>query len=108
MSDTNETDTNEVNMFLILVTYKKPIEIIDQFLVEHRNFLEKGYQQDQFIASGPRNPRTGGVILSQLTDREQLLKIIQQDPFYIHEVADFEVIEFNPVKFHKNFAGFVQ
>lgn len=95
-------------MFLILLTYKKPIEFVDQYLVEHRSFLEKGYEQNYFVASGPRNPRTGGVILSQLKDKDQLLKIIQQDPFFIHEIAEFEIIEFNPVKYHKDFAGFVK
>lgn len=94
-------------MFLINITYKKPLTEIDQHLAEHRNFLETGYQKNYFIVSGPRNPRTGGVILSQLTNREELLNILQQDPFIIHDVADYEVVEFVPVKYHKDFSCFV-
>lgn len=95
-------------MFLITITYLQPIEVVDQHLAAHRDFLEEGYQKNYFIVSGPKNPRTGGLILSQLKDREQLMSIIQQDPFYIHKIADYEVTEFSPVKFHKHFAHFIE
>jgi uncharacterized protein YciI len=94
-------------MFVILLKYIKPIEMVDQYLVEHRDFLEKGYQQNYFVVSGPRNPREGGVIISQLKDRVQLESILKQDPFSLHGIAEYEVIEFNPVKFHKDFARYI-
>lgn len=95
-------------MFLITVTYTKPLEIIDQHLKAHRDFLEKGYQNNFFIVSGPKNPRTGGIILSQLKNREQLEKILQEDPFFLHDVAQYDIVEFSPVKYHVNFASFVE
>ncbi len=94
-------------MFVIVLNYKRPIEIVDHYLVEHRTFLEKYYQQDAFIASGPRNPRTGGIILSQLKNREKLDEILREDPFYVHGIAEYEVMEFEPVKFHKDFEKFI-
>lgn len=94
-------------MFLIMITYKKPIEVVDQFLAQHREFLESHYQNNCFVVSGPRNPRTGGVILSQLKDREQLMNLLKQDPFYIHDIASYELIEFDPVKYHPNFSSFL-
>lgn len=94
-------------MFVVLLSYKKPIEVVDQHLIEHRQFLEEGYQKHYFIASGPQNPRTGGVIISQLKDRAKLEAILKNDPFSIHAVAEYKLIEFEPVKFHQDFAGFV-
>jgi uncharacterized protein YciI len=94
-------------MFIVKVSYQKPIEEVDRFLVEHRAFLDKGYQQNYLMASGPQNPRVGGIILSQLSDRHQLQEFLAQDPFLIHEIASYEIIEFTPVKFHKDFAVFV-
>jgi uncharacterized protein YciI len=94
-------------MLLVILTYKKPRDIVDQHVEAHRNFLDQGYKKDYFIVSGPKNPRDGGIILSQLDDREQLLTILKQDPFYIHGIADFEIIEFAPVKYHPDFANFV-
>ncbi|HEU5280605.1 MAG TPA: YciI family protein [Gammaproteobacteria bacterium] len=94
-------------MFVILVTYKKPLETVDKHLVDHADFLEKGYEKNYFIVSGRKNPRTGGIIISQLKDRNQLENILKNDPFYIHEIADYEIIEFIPGKYHPDFSAFI-
>jgi uncharacterized protein YciI len=94
-------------MFIVMLTYKQPLEVVDTFLSEHREFLEAGYKKNYFIASGPKNPRNGGVILSQLRDRHQLESILKADPFYIHGVAEYEFIEFTPVKYHDDFSCFI-
>ena len=95
-------------MFLIMLNYKKPIEIVEQFVTAHRAYLDEGYQKNCFITSGPRNPRSGGIILSQMKDRDALDKILKADPFYVNGIADFEVIEFVPNKFHKDFLSFAE
>jgi uncharacterized protein YciI len=94
-------------MFVILLKYIKPIDIVDKHLEAHRAFLTKCYAQDLLIASGPQIPRTGGVILSQIQDRGQLDEIISQDPFNINKIAEYTIIEFDPVKYHANFSSFV-
>lgn len=95
-------------MFIIDIIYKKPLEYIDQHLAEHRAFLDSGYRKDYFVVSGPKNPRSGGIIISQLKDREQLENILKQDPFSIYNLADYSITEFNPVKYHLNFASFIE
>jgi len=94
-------------MFVILVNYLKSIEAVDKYLVEHREFLEKGYQKNYFIASGPQKPRTGGIILSQLTNKNELEKILEQDPFHRENIASYTIIEFEPVKYHMDFKKFI-
>jgi uncharacterized protein YciI len=94
-------------MFIVTLTYKKPIELVDQYVVEHRAFLDQGYSSNFFIASGPQNPRTGGIIISQLKSREQLEAILQKDPFFINGIADYSIVEFEPVKYHPAFSHFV-
>lgn len=90
-------------MFVVLLASKKPLEEIKKYLAEHRAFLDQGYNNDFFLLSGPINPRTGGVIISQLKNREQLKSILKQDPFSVHELADYNVIEFNATKQHRMF-----
>jgi uncharacterized protein YciI len=94
-------------VFIIILNYKKSLVDIDKYLAEHRAFLDSGYRDNFFVASGPKNPRTGGIIISQLKNREQLENILKQDPFNINDVADYEIIEFSPTKYHNNFASFV-
>lgn len=94
-------------MFVIILSYQKDISEVDKYLIPHREFLEQGYQKNYFLTSGPQNPRTGGIIISLLKDKKQLEELMAKDPFQIHGIASYELIEFSPVKFHQNLADLV-
>lgn len=94
-------------MFIVTMTYKKPLSVVDQFVAAHRAYLDIGYQQNFLIASGPKNPRDGGILISQLKERKILEKFLAEDPFILNEVAEFQIVEFSPVKYHQDFAVFV-
>lgn len=83
-------------MFIAILTYKKPLSEVDKYLQAHRDYLAKHYAAGDFIASGPQNPRIGGVIMIKATDRETVDTIISQDPFNINGVADYQIVEFTP------------
>ncbi|NRD78006.1 YciI family protein [Bacillus sp. BRMEA1] len=83
-------------MFIINLTYKAPIEKVDEAREEHIKFLQKYYAQSIFLASGPKVPRSGGIILAQEVSRVELETIIQEDPFWIKQIAEYEIIEFSP------------
>ena len=83
-------------MFIISLNYKVSIKEVEQYLSDHVRYLEEQYSLGNFIASGRKVPRTGGVILSNLKDRNLVESIIAEDPFKINAVADYEVIEFVP------------
>lgn len=85
-------------MFVILLSYKTPMSEVDKYLYAHREFLDYYYKQGILIASGPMKPRTGGVILAATNDKAALEAIIKQDPFYLAEIADYQLIEFTPIK----------
>ena len=95
-------------MYLVHVNYIKPIEEVEKHLVAHRSFLDKYYATGNLICSGPRNPRIGGIILCNANSREDVWKIIHEDPFCINNIAEYEVIEFNPIKYAKGFEPFIK
>ena len=68
-------------MLLIELTYKKPIDEVNNFLDQHRSFLFLYYENGIFLASGPKNPRDGGIIIA-VANREAINTIILEDPFY--------------------------
>lgn len=86
-------------MFIAILTYRKPLEEVDRFLQAHREYLAGHYAAGDFIASGPQNPRVGGVILMKAEDRAAVDAIIAQDPFNIHGIADYQIVEFTPTMF---------
>ena len=84
-------------MFLIQLTYKTPISEVDKYLSSHREFLDYYYKKGVLLLSGPIKPRTGGIIIALTKDRAYLESILQKDPYYLAEIADYELIEFTPV-----------
>jgi len=90
-------------MFIVSLTYIKPLEEVEKHLEAHVEYLKKQYAANSFIASGRKVPRTGGVILSKLEDRGILEKILEEDPFKIHGIADYEIIEFIPTMTGKGY-----
>jgi len=85
-------------MFVILVNYIKPLSEIDAHLEAHRRFLDEGYSAGYFLASGPRVPRTGGVILAQAPNAGELRAFLSKDPFNQAGAAAYDVVEFTPLK----------
>lgn len=83
-------------MFIAILTYKKPLEEVDRYLQAHRDYLADHYAAGDFIASGPQNPRVGGVIMIKAKDREAVDTIISQDPFYNNSIAEYQIVEFTP------------
>jgi uncharacterized protein YciI len=81
-------------MFVIELTYKADLAEIDAHMKEHVAFLKKYYAAGNFLVSGRKIPRDGGIILAVGETREQIEAIIQEDPFHQHGLADFRVIQF--------------
>jgi uncharacterized protein YciI len=94
-------------MVVITSKYLKPVEIIDALLLDHRNFLDAYFKQKKFICSGPQNPRTGGVIIANVSI-EEAREIMKRDPFVLNGVAEYQFIEFIPGKYDEQFSCFVK
>ena len=62
----------------------------------HVSYLEEQYALGNFVASGRKVPRTGGVILSQMDSLESLQAVLDKDPFKSNKLALYEIIEFTP------------
>jgi uncharacterized protein YciI len=67
---------------------------IDAKMSAHVRFLKKYYAAGHFLVSGRKIPRDGGIILAVGRDRQQIEKIVEEDPFYEQGLADFRIIEF--------------
>jgi uncharacterized protein YciI len=81
-------------MFVIELSYKAPLTEIDAHMAAHVIFLKKHYASGNFLVSGRKIPRDGGIIVAVGKNRQQIEAIVKEDPFYEHELADFRIIEF--------------
>ncbi len=95
-------------MFIVQLTYKTPLTEVDKYLTAHRDFLDYHYKQGLLVASGPMKPRTGGIIIAATNDKKYLLSVFKQDPYYLAEIADYQFIEFTPVKHREELKTLIQ
>lgn len=90
-----------------MLNYIKPLEELDKYMKPHLEFLDKYYSMKKLVFTGKKNPRTGGVIVSNVETKEEINEIIKEDPFYIHNLAEYEIVEMIPTKWDERFSCFI-
>ncbi|MGJ7490924.1 YciI family protein [Variovorax sp. ZT4R33] len=83
-------------MFIVTLTYVRPLEELDALMDDHVAWLKTHYASGLFIASGRQVPRKGGVILARSGDRAALEAVLAEDPFSRHGAARADIVEFTP------------
>lgn len=83
-------------MFIVSLTYTCEMAQVDAHLAAHVAYLKEQYALGNFVASGRKVPRTGGVILARCESREALDAVLELDPFHKENVAAYEIQEFIP------------
>lgn len=83
-------------MFIVILTYCKPLSEVDRHVDAHLDWLKQCYDRGIFLLSGRREPRQGGFILAHGVRRPELDEILAQDPFHKAAVAEYDVIEVLP------------
>lgn len=85
-------------MFVVILDYLADLTEIDAAPSDHAAWLDENYRSGLFLASGRREPRTGGVIFVTGT-RDALEKAVAADPFALRGLARHTVMEFRPSRF---------
>ena len=94
-------------MFIINLNYIVPLDELDQHMAAHVKFLRKYYKKGLFVASGRKVPRTGGIILALADDEKAVRKIMSEDPFTKHELADYTLTHFLTSQYHPDLESLV-
>jgi uncharacterized protein YciI len=81
-------------VFVIELLYKVPLAQIDASMRAHVAFLNKYYAAGNFLVSGRKIPRDGGIIIAVGSSRDEIETIVREDPFVQRGLAEFRVTEF--------------
>jgi len=81
-------------MFVIELVYKVSLAQIDANMPAHVKFLKKYYATGNFLVSGRKIPRDGGIIIATAKSPDEVDAIMREDPFVARGLADFRVTEF--------------
>ena len=84
---------------LAIIRYRKPLDEVLVHQDAHRAYLRGLKEKGVLIASGPMNPRFGGLVLLRVPDEDAkaLDAVRDNDPFFQSGVAQYELIGWNPV-----------
>ena len=94
-------------MYVILLRYLKPIEEVERATPAHRAYLDTLYAAGKLVCSGPREPRTGGVMIANVDTDRAVSEIIAEDPYFTEGIAEYEPIRFNVRGHDPRFAPFL-
>ncbi|MCJ8319416.1 MAG: YciI family protein [Colwellia sp.] len=90
-------------MFLINMVFTDITKLTDKLTEQHRDYIGKEYLQNKLMFGGRKVPRTGGIILSKHQSQDELIKLLDADPFIENGVASYSIIEFVPVMASREF-----
>lgn len=85
----------DASMFVVLVRYLQPEEIVLRHLTEHRAFVESGYEAGYFVVSGAGVGKDPGIIVATGLSKTELREFLKGDPFHLNNLASYEVLEFH-------------
>lgn len=85
-------------MFVLLATYTKPIEEVDQLLDDHKAWITRHSEAGRILLTARQVPLTGGLILARGSDADEMWEMIREDPFHSSGMAEYQVLEYTPVR----------
>ena len=89
-------------MFVIELIYEADLAQIDANMAAHVKFLKKYYEAGNFLVSGRKIPRDGGVIIAVGQDRDEIETIVREDPFVVKKLASYRIVEFRNSQFARD------
>jgi uncharacterized protein YciI len=84
---------------IAIIRYRRPIEEVLAHQDAHRAYLRQLKDKRVLIASGPCNPRFGGILLLRVGDDDfkALDAVRDSDPFVLNGIAQYELLGWAPV-----------
>lgn len=84
---------------IAIIRYRRPIDDVLLHIDDHRAYLRQLKTDGVLLASGPVDPRSGGVLLLRVPDEgsaEALDRVRDGDPFTQRGIAQYELMPWLP------------
>lgn len=94
-------------MFILFINPTKSPQELEPVFPAHNEFLERYFKAGKFILTGGLTARPAGMVLANVTSGDELKAVIAEDPFVREQLAEYEVIEFKPSRYHQSLASLI-
>lgn len=85
-------------MFIVLLKFSDNKGQASQFMEGHKEWIERGFDDDVFLLVGSLQPNLGGGIVAHNTSLADLQSRVNDDPFVAENVVSAEILEITPSK----------
>jgi uncharacterized protein YciI len=83
---------------IAIIRYRRPLEEVVEVTEQHRAYLKELKHEGILVASGPMDPRTGGILLLSVPDDDvagSLDRVRDGDPYVTFGLAQYELLPWN-------------
>lgn len=94
-------------MFLVDMSFTDMKIITPELTAQHRCYLKQEYQSNNLMFGGRKEPRTGGILISQHANEKELKQVLDADPFVKSGVVVYSITEFIPVMASKKYQDII-
>ena len=85
-------------MFIILLKFSDNKAQASQFMSDHKEWLQRGFDDGVFLLAGSIQPNLGGGIVAHNSSLPDLQSRVNKDPFVAESIVSAEIIEITPSK----------
>lgn len=83
-------------IYILTLRYIRPREDVQAHLGTHQQWLAQQIRAGHILAAGPNEDHSGGIVLASCEDRDALDRMVEEDSFIVHRVAEVSVQGFEP------------
>lgn len=94
-------------MLIAISQYTKPVEEVDLHREAHIDYIKKHILSRKILAAGRQTPPTGAVIIANNISLAEFKNLLGEDPYCLVGVAEYKIIEFNPVLCDESFRAVI-
>ncbi len=80
-------------MFVVQLKFSTNRSRASEWMEQHKSWLQRGFDDGVFMASGSLRTQPGGCIVAHGLDMAGLQQRLSEDPFVAHDVVSVEVID---------------
>jgi uncharacterized protein YciI len=92
-------------MYILFINPTRSPEELAPAFPAHSEFLNSYVKVGKFILTGGLTARPAGMVLANVNSEDELKALLEEDPFVRQQLADYEVIEFKPSRYHESLAS---
>jgi len=94
-------------VYILFITSTKSLQELEPVFPAHNAYLDTNYKAGKFILTGGLTARPAGMVLANVTSGDELQAMLAEDPFVREHLAEYEVIEFKPSRYHQSLASLI-